>query len=144
MEISGGDKVEKILAELAEKMHGSLDVGFLEGATYPDDGMPVAQVAFWNEYGTSRAPARPFFRTTIEEKSDEWADRLARAAKHYDYDAPTVLKAMGESIKEDIQTSIIGWTDPRNADSTIAKKGFNKPLIEDGHMRDSVDYRVNE
>lgn len=144
MEISGGDKVEKILEELAEKMHGSLDVGFLEGATYQDDGMPVAQVAFWNEYGTSRAPARPFFRTTIEEKSDEWADRLARAAKHYDYDASAVLEAMGESVLEDIQSSITGWTDPRNADSTIAKKGFNKPLVDSNHMHDSVAYRVNE
>lgn len=144
MEISGGDKVEKILAELADKMQGSLDVGFLEGATYPDDGMPVAQVAFWNEYGTSRAPARPFFRTTIEEKSDEWANRLAGAAKHYDYDASKTLGLMGETIKEDIQSSISGWTDPRNAESTIAQKGFDKPLIDTAHMLNSVDYRVNE
>lgn len=144
MEISGGDKIEAALKALSEKMgNGDVSAGFLEGATYPD-GVPVAQVAFWNEYGTSRAPARPFFRATIEEKDGEWADTAAKAAVHYDYDSTKVLNLMGERIKEDIQSSINGWTEPRNADSTIAQKGFDAPLRDTMHMHDSVDYEVNE
>lgn len=145
MEISGGDKIEAALLAIADRMaSGSVEVGFLEGATYPDDGMPVAQVAFWNEFGTSRSPARPFFRTTIEEKSGEWAKTLAGAAAHYDYDSEKVFNLMGERIKEDIQTSINGWTSPRNAESTIEQKGFDAPLRDTMHMHDSVDYKVEE
>jgi hypothetical protein len=144
MEISGGDKLEAALKAISEKMSGgSLSVGFLEGATYPD-GESVAQVAFWNEFGTSRAPARPFMRSTIEDKQGEWATRIAGAAVHYDYDSAKVLGLMGETMKEDFQSSINGWTNPRNADSTIATKGFDKPLIDTGVMLQAVDYRVDE
>lgn len=143
MELSGGDKLAKALADIGKKMQGSVKVGFLEGATYPD-GMPVATVAFWNEFGTSRAPARPFFRTTISDKASEWGDRLAGAAKHYDYDGAKVMGLMGETMAEDIQTSITGWTDPANAESTVSAKGFNAPLRDTNLMHDSVKYEVSE
>ncbi|PVX61240.1 hypothetical protein [Paraburkholderia unamae] len=50
--ISGGDKLEAKLREIAEEAAKAktVRVGFLEGATYPN-GMPVAQVAAINEYG---------------------------------------------------------------------------------------------
>lgn len=141
MELQGGDKLSKALADIAGKMTGSVLVGFLESATYPD-GTPVAAVAFWNEFGTSRIPARPFFRTTISEKSSEWARRLGDAAVHYDYDGAKALGAMGQTMAEDIQQSIVGWQDPANADSTVDQKGFNKPLIDTGVMQRSVDFEV--
>jgi hypothetical protein len=143
MEIQGGDKLAKALEEIAANMAGSVRVGFLESATYPD-GTPVAAVAFWDEFGTTTAPARPFFRTTITEKSSEWADRLAKSAVHFEYDSDKILNLMGQTIAEDIQQSIVGWTDPENAPSTVAKKGFNKPLIDKGVMQRSVDYEVEK
>lgn len=142
--LSGGAKLEAYLAKIADCMEGELKVGFLEGATYPDEeGTPVAQVAFWNEYGTSRSPARPFFRTMIADESDGWAGVLARAAKHYQYDSKKVLGAMGELIKGQLQQSITGWQDPANAPYTVAKKRFNKPLIDTSHMLNSIDYTVS-
>lgn len=143
MELQGGDKLAKALAEIAGKMEGSVRVGFMEGASYPD-GTPVAAVAFWNEFGTSKAPSRPFFRTTIGEKSGEWADKLGRAAKNYDFDGAKVLEFMGGQIQEDIQSSINGWTDPGNAESTIRQKGFNAPLRDTMQMHNSVDYEVSK
>lgn len=143
--ISGGDKLEAALAKIADRMEGSLKVGFLAGATYPDEaGTPVAQVAFWNEYGTSRSPARPFFRTMIANESDGWADVLARAAEYYNYDGAKALAAMGEHIRGQLQNSIRGWQDPPNAPYTIERKGFNAPLRDTGHMLNSVDYTVDE
>lgn len=140
--LKGGKKLEEALAKISAKMSGSLRVGFLEGATYPETGIPVAQVAFWNEYGTTNAPSRPFFRRMIEEKSSGWAVSLARAAEHYDYDGAKVLQVMGIKISEDLQQSIVGWQDPPNAESTQRIKGFNKPLIHTGHMQNSVDFEV--
>lgn len=143
MELQGGDKMAKVLSDLAKKMTGSVRVGFLEGETYPD-GTPVPAVAFWNEFGTSKTPARPFFRSTITDKSDEWSARIEGAAKHYDFDGAKVLEVMGQTMAEDIQSSITGWQDPPNADSTIAKKGFNSPLRDTNQMHDSVKFEVTQ
>lgn len=140
--LSGGKKLEEALAKISAKMSGSLRVGFLEGATYPETGIPVAQVAFWNEYGTTNAPSRPFFRRMIEEQSSGWAVLLAKAAEHYEYNGSMVLKFMGEKIGEDLQSSITGWQDPPNAESTVRMKGFNKPLVHTNHMHNSVGYEV--
>lgn len=142
MELKGGDKLNRALADIAGRMSGSVRVGFLEGATYPD-GTSVPAVAFWNEFGTVNAPARPFFRTAINEKSSDWAKRIAKAAAHFDYDGGKVLDLMGQTIAQDVQQSIVGWTDPANADSTAKRKGFNKPLIDTGVMQNSVDYEVS-
>lgn len=141
--VKGGKKISKVLAEIGSKMQGSVNVGFLAGATYPD-GTSVAQVAFWNEYGTTSAPARPFFRTMVARESPGWSLLIAKAAKHYNYDAATVLQFMGVKISEELQQSIRGWSTPGNAASTIAEKGFDNPLLRTGHMQNSVDFEVNE
>lgn len=144
MELKGGDKLQKALADIAENLgSGSVSVGFLAGATYPD-GTPVPAVAFWNEYGTSRSPARPFFRTTIAEKNGEWAKKLGKSVVHYDYDTEKILSFMGQTIQQDVQASINGWQDPPNAASTVAKKGFNSPLRDTMQMMRSVDYVVEK
>lgn len=143
--VSGGKKISTVLADIGNKMRGSVNVGFLAGATYPEDGTPVAQVAFWNEFGTATGtPARPFFRTMVQNESPGWGLLIARAAKHYNYNASTVLQFMGVKISEQLQQSIVGWDTPPNAESTAAEKGFNNPLIRTGHMQNSVDFEVNE
>lgn len=142
--MEGGEKLAKRLAEIASRMSGSVNVGFMEGATYPDSGIPVAQVAFWNEFGTTTIPPRPFFRTMIARESKGWSVLVHRAAKHYDYNGETVLKFMGVKIAEQLQQSIVGWQSPANAPYTVKKKGFNKPLIHTAHMQNSVDFEVKK
>lgn len=140
--LSGGDKLARKLAEIAKNMApGKLDVGFMSGATYPD-GTPVAQVAFWNEFGTSRSPSRPFFRTMIAKESAGWPELLGKAAVSTGYNARQTLSLIGEKINDDLKSSIVGWQDPPNAPSTIAKKGFNKPLVDTGDMLRSTTYKV--
>lgn len=142
--LSGGDKLEQALADIARRVKGTVNVGFLEGATYPDSGLPVAQVAFWNEFGTTKIPPRPFFRTMIANQSKGWSVLVGKAAVHYKYDGQMVLKLMGEKIAEQLQQSIIGWQEPPNAPYTVEQKGFNKPLIHTGHMQNSIGYEVKE
>lgn len=139
--LSGGDEIARALAKIGAKMSGSLTVGFMNGATYPD-GTKVAQVAFWNEFGTTKTEARPFFRTMIAVESLGWGDLIARAAPYYKYDGATVLNFMGEKIAEDLKHSIIEWRYPGNRPSTIAKKGFDKPLVDTGDMSRSITYEV--
>lgn len=144
---SGGEALERRLAELAESLGDAktLRVGFLEGATYPD-GESVAMVAAANEFGDPgmNRPPRPFFRRMIEEKSPQWGDDIGKIAVAVKYDASMLFPLMGERIKEQLQASIREFTDPALAPSTVAKKGFDKPLIETSHMLNSVDYDVKD
>lgn len=140
--LSGADSVMKAIEAIAKKMGGGeVSIGFMENATYPD-GTPVAAVAFWNEFGTSTAPARPFFRTMIAKESPQWANTMAKAAKATNYDGPKVLALMGEDIKGALQQSINDFKDPPLSPATVAAKGFAKPLIDTAHMLNSVDYEV--
>lgn len=142
--LSGGDALMRRLSEIAESMGGgSVSVGFMEEATYPD-GTPVAAVAYWNEYGDSNRPPRPFFRRMIAEESPSWTRKMARLAKATDYDGPRVMGLMGEDISGALQQSINEFSEPALAESTIAKKGFEKPLIDTGHMLNSITSVVDE
>lgn len=185
---TGGDKLDRALKDLARKVSKprTLNVGFLEGATYPD-GTPVAYIAAIQEYGTTIdreastttiyrkvkkngdfakngrfvkksqsnyatdhavgaykivIPSRPFFRTMIANKEGGWGGHLGKILVNVRYDTTIALKEMGELIQGELQTSIRDWTQPPNARSTVAKKGFNKPLIDSSHMVDSASYEV--
>lgn len=135
----------KVLSDMTNNLEGEnvLSVGFLAGATYPD-GTPVASVAFWNEFGTVNSPPRPFFRTMISDESGSWPALMANAVKYTGYDANNALSIVGEKIKDDLLASIAGWTEPANSSYTIAQKGFNKPLVDTGHMMNSIGYEVKD
>ena len=149
--LTGAPGLMKKLEEIAQRMGGgSVSVGFLEGATYPD-GTSVPAVAYWNEFGKMvqsqegnyfQLP-RPFFRQMIAKESPTWPRKMAKLAKATGYDGPRVLALMGEDIKGGLQESINSLDSPPLADSTVAAKGFSKPLIDTSHMINSVDYEVN-
>lgn len=143
--LSGGDAFEKKMAELADQLGtGSVSVGFLEGAVYPD-GTPVAAVAFWNEFGapSKGQPPRPFFRQMIEAESSTWPDKLA-ALLAGGHDVEDSLALLGEDIEGALKQSIMSLSSPPLAQSTIDAKGFEKPLIDTGQMKDSVGYEVTK
>ena len=143
--IRGGEKFEAAMAELASKLarHATLKVGFLENATYPD-GKPVAMIAAINEYGApSRGqPARPFFRRMINAKQGEWPEAIAGVLKDNGNDVEKSLEIAGAAIAGQLRQSIVDLVDPPLAPSTIARKGFEKPLIHTSHMLKSVDHQV--
>lgn len=141
--LSGGDKLEKALAAIAQKAGaaGTLRVGFLEGSTYPD-GTPVPLVAAINEYGKAGQPPRPFFRTMIAKRAPKWPEQLGKIAAAADFDMSTTLERMGQLMAGQLQKSIRDFTDPALSPVTIARKGFSKPLIDTGHMLNSVSYEV--
>ncbi len=90
-----------------------------------------------DEY-TIDTPARPFFRDMIEKRKGEWAGDLGKIIVASNYDQDLSLGRMGKHISEQLQESIRDFKEPENAKSTIAKKGFDKPLIETSHMINSV------
>ena len=143
--LSGVAKLEQTLRDLAKDVENpaTLKVGFLQGARYPD-GTSVAMVAAINEFGApSRGqPPRPFFRNMIRDKSKEWGPALAVLLKANDMDAKKSLEQAGAAIAGQLRQSITDLTSPPLKPSTIRRKGFDKPLIDTGHMLASVDFEV--
>ncbi len=111
------------------------------GPPKPPVTLRVAQVAFWNEYGTTSSPARPFMRNTVAERQSKWGEALASLAKSGNFTTKIALSLMGEMMKDDFVKAIVDWP-ADNAPLTIALKGFNKGLVEKGVMQRSVDYLV--
>lgn len=144
-DIKGGEKFEAVLTEMARRFGTgkAVRVGFLEGAKY-DDGTSVAMVAAIQNYGApSRGiPPRPFFSNMIAEKSPEWPDAIAGLLKTNDYDAVLTLTQVGEAIAGQLKDSINNGSYAPLKQSTIDRKGFDKPLIDTGHMINSIDYEV--
>ena len=137
-------KVGSLSAALSKykDMKASVRVGVLENATYPD-GTPVAMVAFWNEYGTRTSPVRAFFRTTVSEQKKNWVLSVQNLMKMHN-DPKKVMGLIGVHMQEQIVQSINTWSDPPNSAYTIAKKGFDKPLVERGIMMRSIKSEVGE
>ena len=145
----GGSKFRSALRDAVSKAAGGVvRVGILGTQKYPaKDGkgdVSVAQAAYWNEYGTANIPARPFFRNTIAEKQDEWADNAASRLQQADGDVGKALALIGEDVKGDIVETIQNFNEPENAPSTVKKKGFNKPLIDTGDLWRAIQSEVVE
>ncbi|MBF0858167.1 hypothetical protein HKD24_02935 [Gluconobacter sp. LMG 31484] len=194
--------LERVLRRSAQMQ---MNIGFLEGATYPKkksgdrdksglapgaayaDGLPVAAIAYQNEFGgeieipeheqniyrsvaadgsfrkngrfvkakssnfetthtvpahTVTIPARPFMRNAIANNRDQWPALLAAALKQAKGDIDKALDIAAEAIVGQVQEEIRNLGDPANAPSTVRSKGFDKPLIDTGHMLNSVGYEV--
>lgn len=145
--VTGGDKLARHLQGIADKLSTgkTVRVGFLEDARYPADAkgksLPVATVAYWDNFGTTRSPPRPFFTNMVAAGSPQWGARLAGILKATGYDSAQTLSLMGESIKDELVKSIVDWP-ADNAPATVARKGFNKGLIDKGVMQRAPAYTV--
>lgn len=150
---SGGAAMERALQAIAEKASkaGTLRVGFLEGATYPN-GQKVAFVAAMNEYGHTVKKGqegsyyvlpRPFFRDMIAKQSGNWGKSLGNLARLNHYDMQKTLGQMGEGIGSQLQQSINTFNSVPLAPATVARKGFSKQLIDTAHMINSVAYDID-
>lgn len=111
------------------------------GPPKPPPILYIAQVAWWDEYGTSTSKARPFFRNTIASESKLWGRMVAAGMAEHNYDSAQVLRLLGEHIRDQLVKAIVDWP-ADNAPLTVAIKGFNKGLIDKGIMQRHVEYEV--
>lgn len=143
--ISGGDKLNAALAKIAAQLKtgGTVSVGFLSNATYPD-GKPVAMVAAIQNFGAPARgiPPRPFFSNMVASRKATWPTAIENNLKLTGYNAKLTLERVGEGIAGQLRAEIVYTNDPPLAPQTVARKGFSKPLVDTGHMLNSVDYEV--
>ena len=138
---TGGEKTEKWLKKAKDAPHG-YDVGFFPGAAY-DDGTPVVEVAFKNEFGQGNIPERPFFRRANKVMERSLAGLVKKAAKDGMITDGTVKK-IASAHQGAVQESIIDLKDPPNSAQTIAMKGSSNPLVDTGLLGSSVTFEVKK
>lgn len=133
-------KLSEMLNRYRDAGSVRLKVGIMADKTYPD-GTKAALVGYLNEYGTKDIPARPFFRTAIENNSNVLPKMAASLlSKH---EPETVARIIGEHMVGEFTNSVMTWSDPPNAQSTIDQKGFDSPLrANDRLLRNSFSYEI--
>ena len=149
------DKIRGIINDLSRQDFNAVDIGlFAEQdshlimyASANEFGVPSSAgsglKAGWNH--TITIPERSFLRSSFDEnkgtiketiKSNQIKVLLGQVTKNM------FLKRLGEYMKSMVQKKIIDGPFKDNAESTVARKGSNRPLIDTGRMRQSVTYRL--
>ncbi len=137
----------KFLKELRKLESLEVRVGFQSGeVTYEDTGADLAEIAAYNEFGSSSTPARPFMKQSFENHGSELqkACDVANQTLANGGSAEKALNKIGVFCKGLVRQEIVDGGFAPNAESTIAKKGSAQPLIDSGLMRKSVNYVVKK
>ena len=134
----------RFFAQLAKVTKAEVKAGFPEGSGGYGDGQSLAEVAAWNDLGTASIPAKPFLERSFQDHRDrlEAVCDAALQALNQGGTAEASLDRVGQGCVEVIRREIDGGGFGSNAWSTIRAKGFDRPLIETGYLRSSVDYRI--
>lgn len=110
--------IKQLQEALAQANGEKLQVGWLSSANYTDS-LPVAQVAFWQEFGTKTVPPRAFFRPAIAKNEGKWANLVesgAGAVIEGRASMADVFNGLGLMAQADIKNAITG---PQRALSPI-------------------------
>lgn len=136
---------KRFLAEIEKLKHLQVRVGFQAGAA-EEDGVDMTDIALWNEVGTATSPTRPFMRNSVDENPDKISavckDQMQKLCKGGT--AQGVLQTIGTFQKGLVQEKIVNGSFVPNAPSTIRRKKSDKPLIDSGTMRQSVNFVIKE
>jgi hypothetical protein len=147
----GDELVKRLIKIIKHAPNAHVRIGFFEGAgSYQGKDAPdVIEVALWNEYGTSRSPARSFIGSAIDENEAsiaQWREEIIEGIVLKGWTIEKGMEYMGFHIKTLIENKIKSNVPPPNAPSTIAMKAADgvspNTLIHTGLMLRSVTYQV--
>lgn len=136
---------ERILREISEMDGREVTAGLHEEDASAGQEPNEVQRGVYNEFGTDKAPARSFVRSTHDSKKRDWANKMTRDFNDLlegRVDPSQLLENVGSEASQDIRNTAVNMTDPPNAPSTIRKKGFDDPLVETGQMVNAINYKI--
>ena len=137
---------KKFYDELKKLKQQEVFIGYQSGEVTDDRGVDMAQIAMFNELGTSSSPARPFLRQSVDDNRDKIDQMCEAQARELTKGgtAERCLKQLGVFGKSLVQEKIENGSFEPNAPSTIWKKKSDKPLIDTGKMRQSVNFVIRK
>ena len=90
-------------------------------------------------------PERSFMRAGYDSnRSDfeEKGDQLIQRALVLDITPQAAFDALGNYIVTSIQEFLTNLSDPSNSPATTGNKGSSNPLVDEGHLRDAITYKI--
>jgi hypothetical protein len=123
---------------------GQVRVGIMgESASKDHDGIALGKLAQVLHDGNGTIPARPFLsiamrRPEVVAAIKRQGQRVLRA----EADPATALALIGEVGRNAVLQTIVDRVPPPNAPSTIAAKGSDVPLVNEGVLKGSIAYQV--
>lgn len=145
----GRSRLAEHAAVLRQLDGTNTDVGWFENARYPD-GQSVAAVMIANEFGSAgsatSAPktARPLLRQTAAEldaRLPGYIERRTNEILDGTLTVPAYRARLGEVLVATLLETLRRGDFEQNAESTILKKGFDRPLVDTSLLGQSVTYR---
>lgn len=125
---------------------------YVDIGIHPVSGEEMVVIASAHEFGAiagknyqTEIPARPFIRSTVDERRDIYAENGKRLWQRILDKEITIfegLSLLGQLVESDIRKKIIELREPANAPSTIARKGSDNPLVDTGMLTNSIRYAV--
>jgi hypothetical protein len=118
-------------------------------ADHPDAAMTFADLAAIHEFGTEdgHIPERSYLRSTFDSHRDRYGAMMTKGGREVEKGRDTakgVMFKLGETVRADIIKRIKGHIPPPLAESTIARKGSDIPLIDKGHLIGAITSVVHE
>jgi hypothetical protein len=90
-------------------------------------------------------PERSFIRGSFDQNQQKWAEKFEFLLDQILTEQATtqdLLEALGIEASGDTQQFLTDLSDPPNKPITIANKGSDNPLVDDGHLRQAITWKV--
>ena len=141
-----------VLKRVSEMKRGTVRVGVM-GDAGDENGVSLAEIAAFHEFGTSTIPERSFLRSTFYGHAAEglrmMCEKLSKAIVEGKLDEPRALGLLGTWAVAEVKKTIVnrqttGPEDQALAAATIAAKGSSLPLVDTGQLINSITYVVEK
>ena len=134
------DELQKALSEL--KTDDFVTVGIHEDENArAGDVMTNAKLGAIQHFGNDKIPSRPWLDVGVASVNEEITETIADAIED-GLPLEQALNQVGVVAVAGVQEYMTDLSSPANAESTIARKGSDNPLIDTGELRQSVNYKI--
>lgn len=117
-----------------------------KGGSIRNTDQPLAVIAAIHEFGLGDMPQRSFLRSAYDENLpmiDKMIQRVANGAVFgFGLGTNAALNKLGNVVQGMVQRKIVDGPFVPNSPATIKRKKSSKPLIDTGHLRQSIRYVI--
>jgi hypothetical protein len=146
VQIKEPKSILKKITQLKKLKKKSVVIGFPKGWNPYPNGTSVALIATVHEFGSAirNIPPRPYFRTTLQKNNfyKSLREMTFKKVIRGELSQSVAMHQLGDTIANDIKDAIIDVDSPALKVETIKNKGSSNPLIDTGHLKQSVTYKV--
>ena len=143
--IKNPKKALKEIEKLAKSLKGPdlVKVGLPKGSNYYPDGTSVIMVGAVHEFGSParNIPQRSYLRSTVESNKRSYKDMFKNLSIRIIKGQITkkeALNLVGLQVQTDVRQKITDIKEP-----TLKSREGN-PLVDTGHLRQSITYEVED